>query len=178
MKEAYIRLYAVTVGKKAHKLSQLPKCSSELEVCYSSKKMYAMPVNKSRKCVIRVIIPKYIYPIKATAINAWVWHGAVQCRYICFLALCTLSEKLASEVGHQHSKYCNELAATSSLQHPDILHTPFFLHSLSGSHLTRASMADIDPEIFFNFGSQAFFDRLEHVPRNVDVMEIYHFQVG
>jgi hypothetical protein len=38
-------------------------------------------------------------------------------------------------------------------------------------------MADIDPQILFNFGRNTYLDELQYVPGKVKVLEIYQFKV-
>ena len=38
-------------------------------------------------------------------------------------------------------------------------------------------MAGIDPQIFFSYGREVYLDALEFSPRNVEVLEIYQFEV-
>ena len=38
-------------------------------------------------------------------------------------------------------------------------------------------MASIDPQIFFNHGYEAYLNSSAYLPRNVDVLEIYQFEV-
>jgi len=39
-------------------------------------------------------------------------------------------------------------------------------------------MAGVDPQILFRRHSEAYLSRLHFLPMKVDVMEIYHFDVG
>ena len=39
-------------------------------------------------------------------------------------------------------------------------------------------MADVDPQTMFRLHSEAYLSRLDFRPKNVDVLEIYHFDVS
>ncbi len=37
---------------------------------------------------------------------------------------------------------------------------------------------DVDPQIFFSLHREAYLSRLNFIPKKVDVLEIYHYDVG
>lgn len=39
-------------------------------------------------------------------------------------------------------------------------------------------MADVDPQIMFRLHGEAYLSRLDFLPKKVDVLEIYHFDVS
>lgn len=39
-------------------------------------------------------------------------------------------------------------------------------------------MAHVDPQILFRVHGEAYLSRLDFQPKNVDVLEIYHFDVS